>query len=96
MNDRINAGASWLMGSLLVGTGLSRWYVLPRRKRRRGRGRHRAAAVPVQAPTPLLRPIEALDRFEAHCPIEHRPTLHIRLRTGCVVCLECRNPGGAP
>lgn len=87
MNDHITVGAASLMGGLLGGTALVRWYVRPPRpKRERKPGRHRTA------PGPLLRPVEALDRFEAHCPAEDRPTLHIRLRLGGELCTECRNP----
>lgn len=67
--------------------------VQPSRKPGRHRARRRVEeSVPPRA---LVRPIEALDRFEAHCPVEHRLTLHVRLRVGCVMCMECRNPGGA-
>ena len=42
------------------------------------------------APQPMLRPVEALDQFEARCPIEQRQTLHVRFSMGGVQCLECR------
>ncbi|MEU8537106.1 hypothetical protein [Streptomyces parvulus] len=54
-------------------------------------GRHRApraTAVPAVEP---LRPVEALDQFEAYCPAEDRPTLQLHLRLGGSVCTECRN-----
>ncbi|NUO43697.1 MAG: hypothetical protein HOV82_16865 [Streptomyces sp.] len=38
----------------------------------------------------LLRPIEALDQVEAHCPYERRTTLHVRFAMGGTQCLECR------
>jgi hypothetical protein len=53
-------------------------------------GRHRAPRR--AAETELLRPVDALDRFEAYCPTEDRPTLQIRLRLGGAMCAECRNP----
>jgi hypothetical protein len=59
------------------------------------RGRHRGKP---KAFGELLRPSQALDQFEDHCPAEDRPTLHIRLHTGGELCTECRNPdllGGA-
>jgi hypothetical protein len=43
-----------------------------------------------RAPRQLLRPIEALDQFEARCPIERRRTLHVRFALGGVQCLDCR------
>lgn len=52
-------------------------------------GRHRAARP--AAEEQLLRPIEALDAFEAYCPAEDRPTLQLRLRLGGVRCTECHN-----
>ncbi|MGW1615742.1 hypothetical protein ACWCQZ_41100 [Streptomyces sp. NPDC002285] len=76
MIPEITIGAASLMGSLLVAAGLARWWVRPE---------------PV-APRPrqLLRPIEALDKFETHCVVERRPTLHMKFRTGHVMCLDCR------
>lgn len=57
-------------------------------------GRHRAARPATD--TELLRPVEALDQFEAYCPAEDRPTLQLRLRLGGVRCTECHNdPTGA-
>ncbi|MGV9282165.1 hypothetical protein [Streptomyces sp. NPDC003730] len=50
-------------------------------------GRHRA---PRPAAEPL-RPVEALDQFEAYCPAEDRRTLQLHLRLGGSVCTECRN-----
>ncbi|MFJ6073649.1 hypothetical protein ACIQFU_22880 [Streptomyces sp. NPDC093065] len=52
-------------------------------------GRHRAPRTP--ADTGLLRPVEALDQFEAYCPAEDRPTLQLRLRLGGIRCTECHN-----
>lgn len=88
MNDRITIGAAFLMTSLAGATAIARAWVTPRG------GRHRATA-PAQAP--LLRPIEALDQFEARCVAERRTTLHVRFRTGGVMCLDCRTDlaGGA-
>ncbi|WP_171108652.1 MULTISPECIES: hypothetical protein [unclassified Streptomyces] len=53
-------------------------------------GRHRA---PRRAPADVepLRPVEALDQFEAYCPAEDRPTLQLRMRLGGTCCTECRN-----
>lgn len=88
--------ATALAGALTaVGVGsvsLARSWPQPRR------GRHRATRQAGKEFVPLdelLRPIEALDQFEAHCPIEDRPTLQVRLRLGGALCTECRNPGGA-
>ncbi|MFE2457556.1 hypothetical protein [Streptomyces sp. NPDC059402] len=53
-------------------------------------GRHRAPRESAEAE--LLRPIEALDQFEAYCPAEDRPTLQLHLRLGGSVCTECHNP----
>ncbi|KMS79072.1 hypothetical protein ACH49_13515 [Streptomyces leeuwenhoekii] len=53
-------------------------------------GRHRAPQRGAEAK--LLRPVEALDTFEAYCPAEDRPTLQLRLRLGGSVCTECRLP----
>jgi len=52
-------------------------------------GRHRAPRPAVE--TELLRPVEAVDQFEAYCPAEDRPTLQLRLRLGGVRCTECHN-----
>lgn len=43
-----------------------------------------------RAPRPLLRPVEAMDRAEAHCPVEHQSTPHVRFATGGAMCLNCR------
>jgi hypothetical protein len=57
-------------------------------------GRHRAARTATD--TELLRPVEALDQFEAYCPAEDRRTLQLRLRLGGIRCTECHNdPTGA-
>ncbi|WP_202438012.1 hypothetical protein [Streptomyces sp. SID5910] len=53
-------------------------------------GRHRATRP--AAEEQLLRPVEALDAFEAYCPAEDRPTLQLHLRLGGSVCTECRLP----
>jgi len=39
---------------------------------------------------PMVRPIEALDQFEARCVAERRATLHVRFAMGGVMCLDCR------
>lgn len=49
-------------------------------------GRHRATA-----DISLLRPVEAVDQIEAHCPVQDRNTLHLRLATGGLICTECRH-----
>lgn len=54
-------------------------------------GRHRAARTPQPVEVPLLRPVEALDPFEAYCPAEDRQTLQLHLRLGGTCCTECRN-----
>ncbi|MFF7485588.1 hypothetical protein ACFZBC_08830 [Streptomyces luteogriseus] len=89
MNDRITIGAAFLMTSLAGGAAVARAWVTPV-----SRGRHRATA---PAPAPLLRPIEALDQFEARCVPEGRTTLYVRFRTGAAMCLDCRSSlaGGA-
>ncbi|MFD4257768.1 hypothetical protein ACFWR9_09050 [Streptomyces sp. NPDC058534] len=51
-------------------------------------GRHRALRAAAPA---VLRPVEALDQFEAYCPAEDRPTLQLHLRLGGSLCTECRN-----
>ncbi|MFF7553618.1 hypothetical protein ACFZA9_12110 [Streptomyces olivaceus] len=52
-------------------------------------GRHRAPRA--AADGQLLRPVEALDQLEAHCPVQDRPTLQLRLTTGGQCCTECRH-----
>jgi hypothetical protein len=54
-------------------------------------GRHRGKHERLVPLADLMRPTEALDQFEADCPAEDRPTLHIRLRVGGELCTECRN-----
>lgn len=78
MTEQLAVGACALMVSLAGLTAIARTWPGPT-------GQHRA-------PHPMLRPIEALDQFEAHCLAEDRPTLHIRLRLGGELCTECRNP----
>ncbi|MEV7793373.1 hypothetical protein AB0O68_15475 [Streptomyces sp. NPDC087512] len=51
-------------------------------------GRRRARHA---ADTELLRPVEALDQTEAHCPVQDRPTLQLQLATGGMCCTECRH-----
>ncbi|CAM5591731.1 hypothetical protein [Streptomyces purpurascens] len=89
MTDRITIGAAFLMTSLAGAAAIARAWVTPPSS-----GRHRATA---PAPVSLLRPIEALDQFEARCLVERRDTLHVRFRTGDVQCLDCRSSlaGGA-
>lgn len=52
-------------------------------------GRHRATRPADEEQ--LLRPVEALDQTEAHCPVQDRPTLQLRLATGGMCCTECRH-----
>lgn len=59
----------------------------------RHRGRPEEDVLPLAE---LLRPVEALDPFEAYCPAEDRPTLQIRLRLGGCLCTECRNTSEEP
>lgn len=77
MIPEIAIGAASLMAALIGGTWLSRWYYTPAAK-----GRHRAPGLPR---------VEALDKFEATCTVEGRPTVHVRFRLGGAMCLECRN-----
>ncbi|MEV7389574.1 hypothetical protein [Streptomyces sp. NPDC091215] len=81
MTVQIAVGICCLMASVAGVIAIARMWPHPS-------GQHRA-------PHPLLRPAEALDQFEAHCPAEDRPTLHIRLRLGGELCTECRNPDQA-
>ncbi|MFE6408198.1 hypothetical protein ACFVOR_14830 [Streptomyces sp. NPDC057837] len=93
----MNQFAAALAGAVTaVGVGsvvLARCWPLPT-------GRHPAPRP--AADTEVLRPADAPERFEAHCPAEDRPTLQIRLRPGGAMCTECRNPttatttGGQP
>lgn len=79
MIPEVTIGATSVVAALVTATATARWWVRPAQT-----GRHRA-------PHPMLRPVEALDQFEAHCPIEDRPTLQIRLRLGGELCMECHN-----
>jgi hypothetical protein len=87
MNDRITIGAAFLMTSLAGATAIARAWVTPASSRPRV----------TPDPAPMLRPVEALDRFEARCMVERRNTLHVRFRTGGAMCLDCRSTlaGGA-
>ena len=85
MTQQLAVGACSLMVSLAGVTAVLRAWP-------GSSGRHRAVGTPAAAPEPMLRPIEALDQFEAYCPAEDRPTLQIRLRLGGELCTECRNP----
>ncbi|MGW7495404.1 hypothetical protein ACWGKA_14030 [Streptomyces luteogriseus] len=87
MNDRITIGAAFLMTSLAGAAAVARAWFAPASSRPRT----------VPGPAPMLRPVEALDRFEARCLVERRNTLHVRFRAGGVMCLDCRSSlaGGA-
>lgn len=80
MNDQFAYGAVCVLTALTTGTAVARWYVTEPRQR----GRHTAQAL-------MLRPVEAQQQFEAYCPAEDRRTLHVRLRLGGELCVECRN-----
>jgi hypothetical protein len=87
VNDRITIGAAFLMTSLAGMAAVTRAWFAP------------ASSRPHVAPdpAPLLRPVEALERFEARCLVERRTTLHVKFRTGGAMCLDCRSTlaGGA-
>ncbi|MFI0268610.1 hypothetical protein [Streptomyces luteogriseus] len=70
----------WLILAALV---LAVAVVLVSRAVRPGTGARRGTV-------PMLRPIEALDQFEARCVPEGRTTLHVRFATGGAMCLDCR------
>ncbi|MFE1849920.1 hypothetical protein [Streptomyces sp. NPDC059489] len=85
MNDFITAFTAALMTIAVGAVMMARSWPSPS-------GRHRSGSVAAAPAAPkLLRPIEALDQFEAYCPAEDRPTLQIRLRLGGDLCTECRN-----
>ncbi|MFF0512471.1 hypothetical protein [Streptomyces sp. NPDC004250] len=50
-------------------------------------GRHRATRETTEAAR--LRPVQAQDRINAHCAVQDRPTLQLRLTTGGLCCTEC-------
>ncbi|MFE9125076.1 hypothetical protein ACFYOF_06570 [Streptomyces sp. NPDC007148] len=86
MNDFAAALAATVMTIAVGAVMMARSWPTPS-------GRHRGGSVPAAPAAPaLLRPVEALDQFEAYCPAEDRPTLQIRLRLGGELCTECRNP----
>ncbi|MFI2632583.1 hypothetical protein ACH5A2_19625 [Streptomyces collinus] len=87
MNDRIAIGAAFLMTSLAGAAAVARAWVTPASSRQRV----------APDPAPMLRPVEALERFEARCLVERRTTLHVKFRTGGAMCLDCRSSlaGGA-
>ncbi|MEU6279779.1 hypothetical protein [Streptomyces sp. NPDC047028] len=76
MIPEVTIGAAVLMAALILATGAARWYFRPAPTV----GQHRAG---------MVRPVEALNQFEAWCLAEHRRTLHVQLATG-TVCLDCR------
>lgn len=80
MNEQFAYGATLFLTALVGGTAVARWYVTPPRER----GRHTARVL--GGPR-----VEAQERFEAYCPAEDRRTLHVRLRLGGELCVECRN-----
>lgn len=80
MSQQFAYGAACILTALCGGTAVARWYVTPPRSP----GRHTAQAL-------MLRPVEAQQQFEAYCPAEARRTLHVRLRLGGELCVECRN-----
>lgn len=80
MSQQFAYGAVCVLTALTTGTAVARWYVTPPREP----GRHTAAAL--GGPR-----VEAQERFEAYCPAEARRTLHVRLRLGGELCVECRN-----
>lgn len=85
MNDFITALTAAFMTTAVGAVMMARSWPSPP-------GRHRGGSLPAAPAAPaLLRPVEALDQFEAYCPAEDRPTLQIRLRLGGDLCSECRN-----
>ncbi|MFB8772145.1 hypothetical protein [Streptomyces broussonetiae] len=83
MSQFAAALAGALTAVMVGGTAVARHWPSPSGRRRAGR------SAPAEE---LLRPVEALDQFEAYCPAEDRPTLQLRLRLGGTVCIGCHNP----
>lgn len=78
MSPETTIAAAVLMAALIAAALVARWYVRPEPI-----ARHRA-------PRTLQRPVEALDRTEKWCSVEHRPTLHVRFAGGGDMCMDCR------
>ncbi|MFD8805621.1 hypothetical protein [Streptomyces sp. NPDC059597] len=79
MIPHLAVGAASLMGSLILATGVARWWA-----------RTTPATTPARHRAGLVRPMEALTQREQWCLAEHRPTLHVQFALGGAMCLDCR------